>query len=293
VSPAKLFAFVQLDLPGRLGVDDGRYLVRAGEGGDQVLVVRTVGSPSTAARRRRRGLTRPADRDAEPPEIPLTRMTAIRPDELAADEAADWLARLRGDEERRDALVDEGVALINRVVHVQRAATHDPYVHEVSAARALALRAGYGSGGDLVDGRWEDALEIRRDERRRRRVDALRPQERLAAVLSGRDAVAPAETLLLRARLDLDQDRHREAALQLRAGLDALLAEAKLPAGRDDERDLAELSDLADLAERSAGVASAAAEAAGGELSEARAAGLADALQICERVLRRRRVLGA
>jgi hypothetical protein len=292
VSPAKLFAFVQLDLPGRLGVDDGRYLVRAGEGGDQVLVVRTVGSPSTAARRRRRGLTRPADRDAEPPEIPLTRMTAIRPDELAADEAADWLARLRGDEERRDALVDEGVALINRVVHVQRAATHDPYVHEVSTARALALRVGYGSGGDLVDGRWEDALEIRRDERRRR-VDALRPQERLAAVLSGRDAVAPAETLLLRARLDLDQDRHREAALQLRAGLDALLAEANLPAGRDDERDLAELSDLADLAERSAGVASAAAEAAGGELSEARAAGLADALQICERVLRRRRVLGA
>jgi hypothetical protein len=288
VSPTKLFAFVQLDLPGRLGVDDGRYLVRAAGGGDQVLVVGTVSSASTAARRRRRrGRAHPAGQHAEPPEVPLTRLTAIRPDELAADEAARWLAQLRGDEERRDALVDEGVALINRVIHVQRAATHDPYVHEVSAAGALASRVGYGSGDDLADGRWEDALEVRRDERRRRRADALRPQERLAAVLSGRDAVAPAETLLLRARLDLDQDRPREAALQLRAGLDALLAEAKPPGDGDEERDLAELSD------RAAGVASAAVEAAGGELSETGAAELADALRICERVLRRRRVLGA
>ena len=39
---------------------------------------------------------------------------------------------------------------------------------------------------------------------RRRRAEVLRPQERVAEVLGGRDAVAACELLLIRARLDLD-----------------------------------------------------------------------------------------
>ena len=101
------------------------------------------------------------------------------------------------------------------------------------------MRVGFGSGDELADGRWSEAIELPRRERRRRRAEALRPQERLAAVLGGREHVDACETLLLRARLDLDQDRFREAALQLRIGLEALLAELPGREGRDQEGDLA------------------------------------------------------
>jgi hypothetical protein len=53
----------------------------------------------------------------------------------------------------------------------------------------------------------------------------LAPQQRLAALLSGRDVALACEELALRARLDLDQGREREAALQLSLALDAALAE--------------------------------------------------------------------
>jgi hypothetical protein len=60
---------------------------------------------------------------------------------------------------------------------------------------------------------------------RTRRAAALRPQERLAALLGGRDAPLAAEELALRARIDLDAGRRREAALQLRIALECGLAE--------------------------------------------------------------------
>jgi len=53
----------------------------------------------------------------------------------------------------------------------------------------------------------------------------LAPQARLAAVLNGRDRALACEELTLRARLDLDHGRDREAALQVLVALDAALAE--------------------------------------------------------------------
>ena len=44
-------------------------------------------------------------------------------------------------------------------------------------------------------------------------------------MLGRRERIDPCETLVLRARADLDGDRLREAALQLRVGLEALLIE--------------------------------------------------------------------
>ena len=44
-------------------------------------------------------------------------------------------------------------------------------------------------------------------------------------MLGGRERIDACETLLLRARADLDAGRDREAALQLRVGLEALLVE--------------------------------------------------------------------
>ena len=62
-------------------------------------------------------------------------------------------------------------------------------------------------------------------EGRRRRSRILAPQARLAALLGGREAALACEELALRARLDLDQGRPREAALQLLVALDAAFAE--------------------------------------------------------------------
>ena len=56
----------------------------------------------------------------------------------------------------------------------------------------------------------------RASRRKRKRGETLAPQERLAAILGGRDALLAGEELLLRARLDLDAGRTREAALQAR-----------------------------------------------------------------------------
>jgi hypothetical protein len=116
-------------------------------------------------------------------------------------------------------------------------------------------------------------------------MEALRPQERLAAILGGRETIDACETLLLRARADMDQGLLREAALQLRIGLDALLAELPGRAGPDQEDDLAALS-----AQRQS-VHRAAEAAVRGPLPADRGGELAETLGVCERVLRRRQIL--
>jgi hypothetical protein len=76
----------------------------------------------------------------------------------------------------------------------------------------------------------------------------IAPGERLAAILSGRDQLLACEELLLRARADLDAHRPREAALQARIALEAVLAE--LPAEIDPELAAAraEIGDAANAA---------------------------------------------
>jgi hypothetical protein len=181
--------------------------------------------------------------------------------------------------------VTAGLRSVNTVLRAHRVATQDPYGHELGREAALVVRTGYGTGDELAEGHWEKAVEVPPPSRRQRRAQALRPQERLAAVLAGREPVDICEPLLLRARADLDQAREREAALQLRAGLEALLAELPENAGPDQEEDLAALD-----ARREPTVA-AAEEALRGPLSEERVAEIGETLRICERVLRRRQAL--
>ena len=90
---------------------------------------------------------------------------------------------------------------------------------------AIAVRVGYGDGDSLVDGRYEAALEVPREAGRKSRASALRPQERMAALLGGRERALVCEELILRARADLDAGRVREATMQIRVGLEAMLAE--------------------------------------------------------------------
>jgi len=253
-----------------------------------VLVVQALGAPMAArGRPRRRPRPRPVDPGADPAAVPITRLTVIPADAFADLAAAErWLARVQRDGDALDEVVARAVGTVNAALHAQAIATQDPSLSQVSRSGALALRVGFGSGEELADGRWSRALEIPPPRERRRRAEALRPAERVAAVLGGRERPDACETLLLRTRADLDADRGREAALQLRAGLAALLAELADDPGLDQEDDLAALADRQEetgrIAER----------ALTGEPDAAQLDQLAATLRIAERVLRRRRILG-
>jgi hypothetical protein len=287
----KLFGFAQLDFAGPLPLADGRYLAREAEaGGESVLVVQTVGAPRPPSRRRRR--PRRSDPDAEPAPLPLARATAIRAFAPfgTTEEAEHWLDEAAEAEDTADVLVADGIALLNRALHVHALAGADPHAHELTPERAVAVRIGYGSGEETAQGLFTAAREIDvwagGASRRRRRQEDLRPQERVAAVLGGREGVDVCETLLLRARADLDAGRDREAALQLRVGLEALLVEL---ASALDDADHEE--DMGTLRERRHEAGEAANRALRGELDAEQARGTRELSEICERVLRRRRIL--
>jgi hypothetical protein len=282
------FRFVQLDVPGRLGLDEGRYLLRPGDGeeDDTVLVVQTMGAPPAGRRPpRKRRRPQPADPGDGPPEVPITRLTVIPARTLDESESEREVDALRADPAATEAAIAEGLREVNRVVRAHRIANQDPYGHEIGRLTPITVRVGVGTGQELADGKWTQAFTVPAPERRQRRADALRPQERLAELLSGREPIDVCETLLLRARADLDQARPREAALQLTQGLDALLAEIPDRAGPGQEEDLATLRD------RRASISEAAAVALRGDPSAEQAEQLAETLRVCERVLRRRQAL--
>jgi hypothetical protein len=284
------FRFVQLDVPGRLGLDDGRYLVRpaggAEEGDHTVLVVQTTGAPPAGRRPpRKRRKPQPAGPDDGPEEVPITRLTVIPARTLEATELETELAALRADPAATEEAVAEGLREVNRVVRAHRIASQDPYGHEIGRLTPVAVRVGVGTGAELADGKWTEAFTVPAPERPRRRAETLRPQERLAELLSGREPIDVCETLLLRARADLDQHRPREAVLQLQQGLAALLAELPDRAGPGQEEDLARLR------ERRESVGEAAAAALDGNPSAEQVDEAAETLRVCERVLRRRQAL--
>jgi hypothetical protein len=252
--------------------------------------MQTLGAPPPPAKRRRR--SRKAEPDAEPSPLALARATAVRafaPFEREED-AIRWLDEAIEAEDTADALVADGIDLLNRALHVQAVAGADPHSHQLKPERAVAVRIGFGSGEEIADSRFTEAREIGISasgaSRRRQRQEDLRPQERVAAVLGGREHIDACETLLLRARADLDAGRLREAVLQLRVGLEALLVELKGAIA-----DPAHAEDMAALNNRRAEAGAAANTALGGSLSDEQALQARELLEICERVLRRRRIL--
>lgn len=282
---------MQFDFPGTLAVPDGRYLARDGSGGEQgqrVLVVETDGAPPPARRRRR---VKPAE-DRTPASLPLTRVTAIRAQEPFDSEAdaRNWLEQTAADEDLIDAALDDAIGLLNRALHVQAIASADPLGAELGASRAVVVRIGHGSGKEVASGRFAEAKAVDArtgsGSRRRHRDEELRPQERLAAVLGGREDLDACESLILRARADLDAGRRREAALQLRVGLEAMLIELdRAHSDPDHEKDMAELG------ARKSEAGEAANAALRGDLPVDEERKVTELLEISERVLRRRRVL--
>ena len=141
-----------------------------------------------------------------------------------------WLQEAAG--ERSEAIVATALAVLNRTVAGHRVAAADPLLPDADPARALVTRVGYGIGEQVAEGLWEEARELPPD--RGRRARALVPQQRLAALLGGRDVALACEELTLRARADLDAGRQREAAMQLHVALEAAVAELESWRGRSD-----------------------------------------------------------
>ena len=224
-SGSRRFCVVQFEFPWALGPQDGRYPIREhlGEAPSHVLVLRTLDAAQRRLlRRRSRAVEATADLPPEP--VPTTRATLVDAVALDGDEAASrWLVNAD-----LEALAADALARLNRVLHAHRIAAADPYVREVALAQALVVRVGFGDGERVAEGRWDRARELRQERPRARagrRGGGPRSQERLAALLAGRDAALACEELTVRVRLDVDADRWREAALGLRAALEAALAE--------------------------------------------------------------------
>jgi hypothetical protein len=197
------------------------------------------------------------------------------------EQAREWL---RGAGEQQLAA---GLAVLNRALHAFRLVTADPYVHAVTLSHALVARIGYGAGEQVADGLWTEALELDASPRRRRRGTLLAPQAALAAQLGGRRAALACEELALRARLDVDHDRPREAALQLLTALDAALAELAVDPAAD-----ALGPRLAELQAQHEPVAGAAAAALAGPLGDGETEAVAFALARLEAALRARALAG-
>jgi hypothetical protein len=227
------FRFVQLELPWELGPPAGRFVLRGHAGEPEWVLVLEVSDvrPAPAGGRLRGRRARRAAPGPEPATAPLTRVTLVGaapfPDTVAA---AAWL-----DGADLAAEAATAVDVLNGVLHAQRIVRADPFVREVALHQALVVRVGVGRGDEVAEGQWTDARILPPVRARgEKRAGALRPQERFAALLSGRDVALAAEELTLRARLDLDRGRTREAALQVRVALEAALAELQAWAHRDD-----------------------------------------------------------
>lgn len=256
-------------------------------GGSDVLLFKSHGAEPRSGRLGQRARRRPrrAEPGHSPPDpVPITRVTVIASDAFEDEAAArQWLEACRGAKEIEREL-DYAIRRVNRAVHAHRLSAGDPYVSDVSAAQARRARLGYGTGEELVEGAWKEAWTVPADRRTRtRRRAVLAPQEQVAMILGGRKPPFPSEDLLLRARLDLDEGRTRQAALQARAAHGALQAE--LHAEEGTEQAAAPLRGNSELISRLATVALER------PLDSEQAAKLGELIAEMERVVRRRRHL--
>jgi hypothetical protein len=255
---------VQWEFAGRLGPPPGRYVVRryAGDNVHEVVVVTEADAPRRRAARRERPRT-----------VPVTRVTVIDAETAGDHDADGWLQRAE--------------ATLAQFLAAHRVAAADPTAPD--PGRALVVRAGTGSGEQVAAGEWSEVRELPAPEPPKQpRRSKHRPAERLAALMSARDAILACEELTLRARGDLDCGRDREAALQLEGALLAALSEL---AGWRELGDVgARIDELAGYSEPIAAAALAARE---GRLEPTDVETITVALSRLEAALRARAIYAA
>jgi hypothetical protein len=253
---------------------------RGDAGPEAVLVISTLGA---AERRLLRGRKGASVTEAEVEPVPTNRVTVVRPDPFGGeDEAERWLADVREDATRAEIELYWALGVVNRALHAHRVSRGDGHARDVDAGQALVVRIGYGIGDALVEGRYGEAWELPREARGvKRSMEA--PEERFAALIGAREQVLACEELVLRARIDADAGRWREAALQARVALEALLTELRSLSGAQRgelEGDRKAIDDAANAA-------------LAGELSRALQDAVDDSVARMETALRARRLESA
>lgn len=253
---------------------------RADTPAEAVLVISTLGAPERRLLRGRKG-TQVTEAEVEP--VPTNRVTVVRADPFGGEEEAErWLADIREDETRVEIELYWALGVVNRALHAHRVSRGDGHARDVDAGQALVARIGYGIGDALVEGRYGEAWELPREGRKlKRSMEA--PEERFAALIGARESVLACEELVLRARVDADAGRWREAALQARVALEALLAELRSLTGErrgELEGDRKAIGDAANAA-------------LAGELSREQQDAVDDSVARMETALRARRLESA
>jgi hypothetical protein len=250
---ARLFSFIQFEFPNTLGPDPGRYLVvpangRVDEaaqaelaridpdritgvvhelGAADVLQLQVAGAPAPKG-----GLIfrkpKTAVSGEDPREVSLLVATLIKATEGldGRREARRFLETIKAQQDRQEEFIEEMVAVLNTAIRAFRAAARDPYLTEIAREDSREVRIGYGSAQDLTAGQWQEAFALPPPRRQRiSRAERLKPTEAVSLALDRSLPLLDAEDLALRVMLDLQQNRTRAAAVQLRACADLLVAE--------------------------------------------------------------------
>ena len=121
-----------------------------------MLVLETVGAEPRRRLLRRRASAKRAPEEPALAIVPVTVATLIAAAPLGDhDVAAAWLdgADLRAE-------VHAAVAVLNTVLHAERLVRADPFVREIAAEQALAIRVGIGNGEEVAHGHWADARTL-------------------------------------------------------------------------------------------------------------------------------------
>ena len=187
-------SFVQLEFPWALG--PGRRPLRAARARrrDRARPRPDARSARRAPAARRRAGARAAE--PEPPPAAGRRRRARRSSRAAPFDGrrrrARWLDGADGEAEAGAA-----IAVLNRVLHAQRVAAADPSIARGRAAtRRSSCASATARASRSPTGAGPRPSSCRRPPRRGRGATAaLRPQERLAALLGGRDAALACEEL--------------------------------------------------------------------------------------------------
>lgn len=135
-------------------------------------------------------------------------------------DAQGWLERAGKDP---DVLVDGAIAAVNQAIAAYRVSAADLTSHEVGPESVLAIRIGFGTGDHVAGSGWIEAVRLPPERRHKRRpgTEDIRPPQRMAAILSGRDSIDEWELHALRARVDHDNGRAAEAAAEIHAAIAA------------------------------------------------------------------------
>ena len=238
MSAGPYLPFVELEMAHAIGPEEGRYLVGGhDDGGADVLQVRVVGAPPLRDGKVLRR-NRAARDDESAREVSVLRVTWIGASQAMKGrlDAEDRVNRLRREEDEREELVEAVLGIVNLAIRAHRAGARDPYIAELTRQDPREVRLGFGTAEELSRGGWSEAF--RPPPPRGSRMDhseRLGPTDVVVLALSGRLGLLEAEELALRALCDVEQERPRAAALQVRACVDLLASELREAVGERKE----------------------------------------------------------